>query len=273
MKTLALLAALLLSLPARAALHLPPAPQSDPYVVDLAQLISPEDEQEIQATAERLWADQQTQLVVVSIDSMAQYGGARMNIEDFASQLFREWGIGSSAAASPEESMGILLLVSRLDRKARIELGPGWGQEKDAVCWSLMQDHLVPAFKKERYSSGLAFGASALDRMVRGQEMPRAPLSQERMLGFAGGGVLGLWTLISLLRSGTRGYAWGFWGFVFSFLWSLLGFVISVLLSPRHHHHHHHGWGSSHSHSSGGSWSSGSGGGGSSSGGGATGSW
>jgi uncharacterized protein len=267
-KTLALLAALALSLPAHAALHLPPAPPSGQYVVDLASLISPEDKQEIQATAERLWADQQTQLFVVTIDTMAQYGGARMDIEDFAAQLFREWDIGGSVASSPEESMGILLLVSRLDRKARIELGPGWGQEKDAACWNLMQDHLIPQFKKERHSSALTFGASALDRMARGEELPRAPISQERMLGYAGGGMLGLFTLISLLRSGTRGYAWGFWGVVFSVLWAILGFLLSALLSPRHHHHHHHGWGSSHSSSS--SWG---GGGSSSRGGGSTGSW
>ena len=267
MKTLVLLAALVLSLPAGAALRFPPAPPSGQYVVDLAQLISASDRQEIQATAERLWADQQTQLVVVTIDSMAQYGGARMNIEDFAYQLFHNWGIGSATAASAGENMGMLLLVSRLDRKARIELGPGWGQEKDSACWSLMQDHLVPAFKKENHSSGLAFGASALDRMARGESLPRAPLTSERMVGYAGGGALGLFTLISLLRSGTRGYAWSFWGVVFSVLWAIL----SALLKPRHRHHHHHGWGSSHSHSSRSSW--GGGGGGSSRGGGATGSW
>jgi uncharacterized membrane protein YgcG len=135
-----------------------------------------------------------------------------------------------------------------------------------------MQDHLVPAFKKENHSSGLAFGASALDSLARGQELPRAPLSQERMLGYAGGGVMGLFTLISLLRSGTQGYAWSFWSTVFSVLWAILG----ALLTPRHRHHHHRGWGSSHSHSSssssrGSSWSSG--GGSSSRGGGATGSW
>lgn len=58
---------------------------------------------------------------------MAQYGGARMDIEDFASTLFKEWGIGTSTGTSLEESMGVLLLFSRLDRKSRIEMGPGWG--------------------------------------------------------------------------------------------------------------------------------------------------
>lgn len=269
MKTLALLAALLLAMPAHAALHLPPAPPTGQYVVDLASVIRPEDAQEIQATAERLWTEQEIPLFVVTIDTMARYGGARMSIEDFASQLFREWSIGVSGAMSPEDSKGVLLLVSKLDRKARIEMGPGWGQEKDTTSWRIMQDHLVPAFKKERHSSGLVLGASALDLMVRGQELPRAPLSQERMLGYAGGGALGLFTLISLLRSGTQGYAWSFWSTVFSVLWSIL----SALLSPRRHHHHH-GWGHSHSSSSWSSSSSGSSGGGSSSrGGGATGSW
>jgi len=264
-KILALLAALLLSLSAHAALRFPTPPDSGQHVVDPADLITTEDEAEIQAMGERLWADQQIQLVVVAIDSMAQYGGARMDVEDFASLLFRDWGIGTSTDQGPEESMGILLLVSRLDRKARIELGAGWGQEKDAQSWSLMQDHLVPAFKKDRYSSGLVFGASALDGMARGQELPRRPLTQEMKLGFGGGGLVLLWSVISLLRSGTRGSAWGFWSIIFGVLWTILGFVFALLTSRRHHHHHH--WGGGHSGGGGG------GGGGSSGGGGATGSW
>ena len=87
MKRLILLAVLLLASPALAALRLPAPPEDGQHVVDLADVITPEDEEAIQAIAQQLWADQQTHLVVASVDTMAQYGGARMRIEDFAAAL------------------------------------------------------------------------------------------------------------------------------------------------------------------------------------------
>ncbi len=285
MKSLALLAALLLALPAHAALHLPTLPGDGQHVVDLAGLVTAEDAAEIQAIGQRLWAEQQMQLIVVSIDSMAEYGGARMSIEDFADALYRDWGVGGFSNQGSAENMGILLLLSRVDRKARIKLGAGWGISKDTESWDIMQTHLVPAFKREDYSMGLASGASALDSMARGLPIPSAPLSQEQKLGLGGGGVLLLWTIVSLILSGSQGYAWAFWSVVFGLIWTFLKLAFSVLSffvtsGGRHHHHHHHGWGSSHDSSSswGGSssWSGGgdsSGGGSSGGGGGATGSW
>lgn len=269
MKFLLLLPALLLAAPAHAALRLPSQPNSGQHVVDLADLITPEDEAQIQELAQQLWEQERVQLVVASIDSMVQYGGARMTIDDFASSLYTHWAMGDPAGREADESRNILLLVSRLDRKARIHMGGGWGYTKDPECWNLMEQHLVPSFKRDRYSSGLAFGAAALDRMVRGLNPPRPPLTQEDIMLFGGGGALLLFTVISMVRTGTSGWAWAFWGVVFSILW----FIIKLLFTPRRRHHSH--WGSSYS--SGSSWSSGSsrssGSSSSSRGGGATGSW
>jgi uncharacterized protein len=269
-KSLLLLSALLLlASPAHAALRFPAPPDSGQHVVDTADLISSSDEAEIEELARQLSSQEGTQLFVVTIDSMAQYGGARMNIEDYASRLFQQWRIGASHAQGLDESHGILLLVSRLDRKARIELGDAWGYEKDSYCWRLMQDHLVPAFKRGNYSSGLVYGASALDRMARGLSAPRPPLNQEQMMLYGGGGVLGLFTLVSLVRKGSSGWAWAFWGIVFSILWALL----KIILTPNNRHRSR--WGSSYSSSSysSSSYRSSSGSSSSSRGGGATGSW
>lgn len=81
---------------------------------------------------------------------------------------------------------------------------------------------------------------------------------------YAGAAVLGLFTIVSLIRSGSSGWAWAFWGILFSILW----FILKIFLTPNYNRRNR--WGSSYS--SGSSWSSGS----SSSsrgGGGATGSW
>jgi len=263
-KSLLLLPALLvLAAPAHAALRPPAPPDRGQYVVDAADLIDADDEAEIQRIAETLMEQERIQLVVATIDSMAQYGGARMNIEEYADRLFRHWNIGAQNAGSIDDSQGILLLVSRLDRKARIEMGPAWGYSKDSESRLIMDKLLVPAFKKDNYSAGLVRGASALDRMVRGLNPPRPPLSEEQMLLYAGGGVLGFFTIVSLIRSGTSGWAWAFWGIIFS----ILGFILGALLSSSNRRSR---WGSSYG-SSRSSWSSGSSS--SSRGGGATGSW
>jgi len=262
-KHLLLLSALLLAAPAHAALRFPASPNNGQHVVDPADLITPDDEAEIQQIAQSLLEQERVQLVVVTVDSMAQYGGARMNIEDYADRLFDSWNIGAHEAGSLDESLGILVLVSRLDRKARIELGAGWGYSKDSESRAIMEKRLVPAFKRGNYSSGLVNGTSALDRMVRSLPPPRAPITPEQMMLFGGGGVLGLFSLVSLLRSGTSGWAWAFWGIVFSILWAIL----RLLLTPSRNRRYGSYGSRRSSWSSGGSRSSGSRGGG------ATGSW
>jgi len=67
-------------------------------------------------------------IIVVTINSMAQHGGEGMRIETFATLLFDQWQIGHAKLGGQDWNTGILLLVSRDDRKARIELGAGWGQ-------------------------------------------------------------------------------------------------------------------------------------------------
>lgn len=269
MKHLLLLSALLLlAAPAHAALRVPAPPDSGQHVVDPADLITAEDEAEIQQIAAKLLEQERVQLVVVTIDSMAEYGGARMNIEDYADRLFDTWSVGVREAGSLDESLGILVLVSRLDRKARIELGPGWGYSKDSEARSIMENRLVPAFKRGNYSSGLISGTRALDRMARSLPPPREPLTQEKMMLFGGGGAVGLLSIVSLIRSGTSGLAYSLWSTFFSILWAILKFLLTPSYSRRNR------WGSrSYGSSSSSSWSSGRSSSSGGRGGGATGSW
>jgi uncharacterized protein len=231
---LALLPALLLAVPAQAALRLPAPPAEGQHVVDLADLITPRHEEEIQALGAKLQEELHVHLVVVAIDSMAEFGGARMPIEDFAARLFQAWDIGQPARYRHAQSMGMLLLVSRLDQRARIELGAGWEHSKNAESLKIM-NLLLPEFQKERFSSGLARGALALDSMARELELPRPPLTSEQWLTLAGAGALLLWTVISLVRSGSEGWAWGFWSFIFGMLWWFLQLTLSLLLVDAQH--------------------------------------
>ncbi|MFM9994554.1 MAG: TPM domain-containing protein [Phycisphaerales bacterium] len=147
------------------------------FIADTASLITPDDEARGRARCGRLLDEHGIPLVVVTIDSLADYGAAGWPIERYAMNLFGEWGIGEG-----DRSAGVLLLVSKGDRKVRIELGSGWSRERDAVAASIVADTIVPEFKAGRFSEGLARGVEALaDRLSGAPGVDtRTPVTPDR---------------------------------------------------------------------------------------------
>lgn len=223
------------------------------FIRDLAGLIDLDAEVQIERLCDSLLTDKATPIIVVTIDSMAKHGGRGMRIETFATLLFDQWGIGHATLGGQDWNTGILLLVSKGDRKARIELGGGWGRREDALCRQIMDEHIIPYFKRDQYSNGIVAGVVALDKMGRKLELPRRPRPWWHYALIVGCVGLAVFTAVSLVRNGSSGWAWVFWGVVFS----LVGVILYEMMTNR---------GS-------GGFSGGSFGGGSSGGGGATGSW
>ena len=106
---------------------------------------------------------------------MAEYGGEGLRIETFARLLFDQWQVGIAKLGDQNWNTGILVLVSVGDRKARIELGAGWGREKDQLCQQIMDERMVPRFKQGDFSGGITAGVEALEAMARGKELPTVP--------------------------------------------------------------------------------------------------
>ncbi|MEM8667803.1 MAG: TPM domain-containing protein [Planctomycetota bacterium] len=232
-------------------------PNDRQFVLDLANILTEEEEKRIQNQCDKLLTDKATPIIVVTIDSMTRYGGFGMNIETFARKLFDQWGIGLSSINKDEWNTGILLIVSTLDRKARIELGAGWGVRKDSTCDSIMNDRMVPQFKKGNYAQGIISGVDSLDYMARELELPPIPRPFWHYAAFATLIGLGLFTAVSMARQGSSGWAWIFWAFVFSTTGTILYHLVTDTGGS----------------SSSGGYSGGSFGGGYSGGGGSTGSW
>jgi uncharacterized protein len=93
------------------------------FVLDRANLIDPADEQQIKRIAEKLLTDKAVPIIVVTIDSMSAHHSGALGMERFARNLFNQWGVGLTMLGDRSWIYGILLLVSKNDRKARIELG------------------------------------------------------------------------------------------------------------------------------------------------------
>jgi len=222
----------------------PDKPPSDHYYVDEAGLINPEIGEQIDLTASALLGEEKVPLYLVTIHSLADHDAVTQSIEQYATALFDHWGIGWQ-----DRNYGILLLISKGDRKARIELGEDWGRESDYQAQQVMNELIVPAFKREDFSSGIADGVRGLDAMARGLELPKAKSPWWFWPALIGSIILAVVMIINLFKSGRTGWAWA----LLAALGVILFFIIRAMLS-----------------------SSGSGGGfggGSSGGGGATGSW
>lgn len=222
----------------------PDKPPSEHYYVDEAGIINPEAGKQIDSTAAALLDEEKIPLYVVTINSLAGHEAVTLTIDQYASELFDHWGIGWQ-----DRNYGILLLISKGDRKARIELGADWGGEFDYQAQQIMDELIVPAFKRGDFSGGITDGVRGLNAMARGLELPKPKTPWWFWPALIGGFILVVFMIINLFKSGRTGWAWA----LIAALGVILFFIIRAMLS--------------------GSGSSGGFGGGSSGGGGATGSW
>lgn len=265
------------------------------FVRDGAVMLTPQDKAEIVAVCDRLLTDKATPVIVITIERMNDHGADGMRIETFARLLFDQWEIGHAELNGQVWNTGILLLVSKGDRKARIELGAGWHRDKDQICKDIMDGQIISRFKQHDFSGGVKAGVIALDAMAREVPLaasssapssdnhdavpqpdyfrPHSPQSTPAWFPWAIVILIGLavFTAVSLVRNGSSGWAWLFWGAVFT----LLGTLLYVLATTQGHRRNRFfgGGGFGGGGGSGGGFSGGSFGGGFSGGGGASGSW
>lgn len=236
----------------RAANGYAPYPQPDHgYVTDIAHVLTPQQEERLEQWLIRTEEGTKTEVVVVTIRSMQDYpGSSNSSIEEFAKGLFNKWRIGNVAAND-----GILLLVSVEDRNARIELGAGYPASRNADANRIMQNTIVPEFRKGEYAAGIEKGVKAIVVEFTGYRIGvNWPLIASPILI-----LIGVVVAISLFRSGRNG-----WG------WVVIGLILVLLLVLLRALREVNRFGKSSGWSAGGL---GGFGGGFSSGGGATGSW
>ena len=130
---------------ADAAGELLPKPAQREYVVDTAGIVSAEDRAQIEKIGEELREKTKAEIVVVTV---ATLDGT--DIESYANELFRSWGIGDA-----KQSNGVLLLIAKDDRKFRIEVGYGLeGEITDGRAGEIL-DKMKPYFRDEKYSEGV----------------------------------------------------------------------------------------------------------------------
>lgn len=252
----ALAIAVLLACGSQAQERYAPWPQPDAgYVTDRAGVLSSSEEERIEQWLIRVEEESQVEIIVVTIHSITDFPGTRNDsIETFATGLFNRWGIGNQP-----RNDGILLLVAVEDRRVRIELGAGYASLRDGDAREIVQNVILPQFRKNDYAGGITEGVRAI---IEEFTTMRVGMRWDLIL-IPVAIVACLLIGISLLRNGKKGWGWAFVGLALVLLFFFLYILVNVL-RRRARYGHSSGW------SAGGS---GGFGGGSSGGGGATGSW
>lgn len=224
------------------AIEFPEKPSNANFFVDKANLIDADATTQINQIASQLLKDEQVAIFVVTIPSLADYDANGYSIEKYARNLFDEWGIGLD-----EKNYGMLLLISKGNKKARIELGADWDSSYDRDAKQVMDSLIIPAFKRGNFALGITQGVQGMNAMARRLELPKAKAPWWSIPGLIVSGLFLIGLIYNLFRTGRTGWAWA--------LIVFLGIIIFTILRS----------------SRGGS--SGGFGGGFSGGGGATGSW
>jgi uncharacterized protein len=130
------------------------------YVNDFAGVFTPEQKSMLENKLSAFNASTTNEIAVVTVKSL---GGDY--IENYAVQLFKEWGIGTK-----KNDNGVLLLIALDDHKMRIEVGYGLeGALTDSLASQIIRNDLAPAFKQNDFYGGVNIATDHIIEATKGE--------------------------------------------------------------------------------------------------------
>lgn len=137
---------------------------TDLYVNDFARLLTGQHAEQIRAWFADLKREAGVEAVAVTINSIRDYRTGDTTVKSFATHLFNTWGVGDKV-----KNNGIMILVAVTDREVRIEVGSGYATSLDAAMQEVINEHMLPAFRRNDYSQGIYDGARAVIHELTGK--------------------------------------------------------------------------------------------------------
>jgi len=131
-----------------------------------------------------------TQISVVTISDLGGY-----DVSGYAFQLAEDWGIGQKG-----KDNGILILVKpkTSNSKGQAFIATGYGLEgvvPDAVANRIVDEEMIPRFKKNDYAGGIMAATSVLMDLTRGEYSADGYMEKTRRSG----GVLGGFGIVFII--------------------------------------------------------------------------
>jgi len=125
-------------------------------VVDRAGILSDAEEKKLVERIQELERVTGGQLAVLTIRSLEGD-----SLERFSLRVARSWKIGQKG-----KDNGALLLVSKQDRKIRLEIGYGWeGKITDTKAANVIRG-MGPFFRKGQFAAGIGFAIGEVRRLL-----------------------------------------------------------------------------------------------------------
>jgi uncharacterized protein len=179
-----------------------PKPNPPRLVVDEAGMLSHDQQQILEQKLVAFDDSTSNQIAVVIINDLND-----IPIEDYAVKLVREWGIGGA-----KHNNGLLLLISKNDRKFRIEVGYGLeGAITDLQSNNILENDLTPNFKNGDYYRGIDEAINSLEEAAAGEYKVQRERNDDDNDG-GGGNIVGLIIIVIIAififgrgRGGGRG--------------------------------------------------------------------
>lgn len=145
-------------------------PPLDSPVVDTTGTIDAGTREQLEAQAIALRQRKGSQMQVLLVPTTAPE-----DIAQYATRVYDQWQLGRGKIDD-----GVLLVVAKDDRRARIEVGYGLeGAIPDATAMRVIQEYLVPHFRRDDYAGGIVDATAALATLVDGEPLP-APMADNR---------------------------------------------------------------------------------------------
>ncbi|HXS56389.1 MAG TPA: TPM domain-containing protein [Hanamia sp.] len=151
-------------------------PQPPMAVNDFGNFLEPFQKQALEQKLRAYNDSTSSAIVIVTVPDLQGY-----DIAEVALKYLRDWGIGSAG-----KNNGVLILVSKAERKARIETGLGMeGVLPDILAKQIIDQKLSPAFKQTDYYRGFDNTVDAIIQAAAGEYKadPKADQSGKPSVG------------------------------------------------------------------------------------------
>lgn len=144
--------------------QVPPRPQPQRLVNDLADIFSSSQEERMEQTLVAFTDSTSNQIAVVSVPDL--YG---MDKAQLAFQIGEEWGVGQQKFDN-----GVVILVKPKVGNSRGEvfIATGYGLEgvlTDAVCRRIIEQYMIPAFQANDYYAGVENALNVILPLAAGE--------------------------------------------------------------------------------------------------------
>lgn len=133
------------------------SPTAEFYCNDYANILNNETKDYIINHSKSLEAKTKAQIVVVTVKNLEG-----RTIEEYATSLFRKFGIGDA-----RENNGLLLLLALEERQFRVEVGSGLeGILPDGLTGRYQDQYIIPYLKNNEWDIGIKNGYAAFYKKI-----------------------------------------------------------------------------------------------------------